>query len=64
MAIADVFDALTSVRPYKETWSADKVFEYLREESGKHLDPELVDVMLSIRKSIEKIRDKHISALH
>lgn len=64
VAIADVFDALTSVRPYKDAWSIDQAFEYLREEGGKHLDPELVDVMLSIRKSIEKIRDEHISALH
>lgn len=64
VAIADVFDALTSARPYKEAWPVDKAFDYLREESGKHLDPELVDVMLSIRKSIVKIRDEHISSLH
>jgi len=64
VAVADVFDALTSVRPYKDAWSIDQAFEYLRNEGGKHLDPELVDIMLSIRKSIEKIRDDHISALH
>ncbi|MFM9834611.1 MAG: HD domain-containing phosphohydrolase [Methylophilaceae bacterium] len=64
VAVADVFDALTSVRPYKEAWSIDQAFNYLKEESGKHLDPELVDVMISIRKTIEKIRDEHISSLH
>ncbi len=64
VAVADVFDALTSIRPYKDAWSIDQAFEYIRNEGGKHLDPELVDIMLSIRKSIEKIRDDHISALH
>jgi two-component system response regulator RpfG len=64
VAVADVFDALTSSRPYKQAWSIDQAFDYLREESGKHLDPELVDVMISIRKTIEKIRDEHISSLH
>ena len=49
VAIADVFDALTSVRPYKEAWSIDKALEYVREESGKHFDPELVRVMLTMR---------------
>lgn len=64
VAIADVLDALTSVRPYKEAWSIEKAFEYIDEESGKHFDPELVSVMLSIRKSVEKIRDEHASAIH
>ncbi len=64
VAIADVLDALTSVRPYKEAWSIEKAFEYIDEESGKHFDPELVSIMLSIRKSVEKIHDEHASAIH
>lgn len=64
VAIADVFDALTSERPYKKAWSIDKTFKYLKEESGKHFDPDLVATMLSIRKSIEKIFNTHTSALH
>ena len=64
VAIADVLDALTSIRPYKEAWPIEKAFNYINDESGKHFDPELVNVMLSIRKSVEKIHDEHASAVH
>jgi two-component system response regulator RpfG len=59
VAIADVFDALTSVRPYKEAWSIDKALEYVSNESGKHFDPELVTAMLSMRTLLEKIHAEH-----
>lgn len=42
VAVADVFDALTSVRPYKEKWSVDETMSYFRKESGAHFDPALV----------------------
>ena len=42
-AIADVFDALTSERPYKKAFSNEKAFEILEEGKGKHFDPELID---------------------
>lgn len=42
VAVADVFDALTSKRPYKEAWSLQRGLEYLREQSGKHFDPAVV----------------------
>lgn len=42
VAIADVFDALTSKRPYKKAWSVDEAFTLLREQAGKHFDPQLV----------------------
>lgn len=45
-AISDVFDALTSERHYKKAWSFDKTAHLLREESGKHFDPDLVDIFL------------------
>ena len=41
-AISDVFDALTSVRPYKHAWPVEKALAYIRENSGTHFDPELV----------------------
>jgi len=41
-AIADVFDALTSDRPYKKAWSVADAVELIESESGKHFDPELV----------------------
>jgi len=42
VAIADVFDALTSERPYKAAWSVEKALALIESESGKHFDPELV----------------------
>lgn len=39
VAVADVFDALTSNRPYKRAWSFQDAMNYLRSESGKHFDP-------------------------
>jgi len=41
-AVADVFDALTSHRPYKQAWSFQEALRYVRSESGKHFDPECV----------------------
>lgn len=42
VAVADVFDALTSRRPYKEAWPVDKALATLRQDAGKHFDPEMV----------------------
>lgn len=42
IALADVFDALTSKRPYKEPWTIEATVNYIQNESGKHFDPELV----------------------
>lgn len=64
VAVADVFDALTSVRPYKEAWDIDKALEYVRQESGKHFDPEIVDALLSIRDLLAKIQSEHATAIH
>ena len=64
VAIADVLDALTSKRPYKEAWSMDRAFEYIEAESGKHFDPHLAAVTLSIREKIEAITDKADTHLH
>ncbi len=45
VALADVFDALYSRRPYKEAWPLEKVMEYLDSQKGKHFDPALVDLL-------------------
>lgn len=42
VAVADVFDALTSKRPYKEAWPVERALALLDEESGNHFDPEVV----------------------
>jgi two-component system, response regulator RpfG len=64
VAIADVFDALTSVRPYKAAWPIEDAFDYLQNESGKHFDPTLVNAMLSIRSIITSIHQEHASSFH
>ncbi|HEX7556648.1 MAG TPA: HD domain-containing phosphohydrolase [Leptolinea sp.] len=47
-AIVDVWDALRSDRPYRKAWPDGKVMEYLKEESGKHFDPQVVDAFLGL----------------
>jgi putative two-component system response regulator len=56
-AIADVFDALTSKRPYKEPFSVEKAFEIMAEDRGKSFDPELLDAFFSIKTEIADIRN-------
>ncbi|WP_282338381.1 HD domain-containing phosphohydrolase [Pseudomonas sp. PS02288] len=46
VAIADVFDALTSVRPYKAAWTVEDALDLLRRESGRHFDPRLVELFM------------------
>lgn len=46
VGMVDVFDALTSARPYKEAWNFEHVRRYMAEQRGKHFDPHLVDVFL------------------
>ncbi len=55
VAVADVFDALVSERPYKPAWPLDKAFSLISSESGKHFDPQLAEIFLSHRQEIEKI---------
>lgn len=55
MAVADVFDALCSVRSYKEAYSIDKAFNILNESKGSHFEPVLVDIMMELRSDLEKI---------
>ena len=43
-ALADVWDALTSSRPYRKAWSYKKTLTYIKQESGKHFEPRLVDI--------------------
>ena len=45
-AVIDVWDALTSDRPYRNAWKPDKVMEYIQENAGTHFDPQVVDAFL------------------
>jgi len=52
VAVADVFDALTSKRPYKDAWTVEETIAHIKEQSGKHFDPQLVDLFIE---NIDKI---------
>ena len=60
-AIADVFDALTSKRPYKEPFSLEKSFEIIKGNKGNHFDPDVVEAFFSIDKDIIRIKQEYQS---
>ena len=47
-AVADVWDALTSDRPYRPAWTKENTLEYLRAQSGKHFDPQVLEKFMEI----------------
>jgi HD-GYP domain-containing protein (c-di-GMP phosphodiesterase class II) len=47
-AVADVWDALRSDRPYRKAWSDEKALKYIREQAGKHFDPRVVEAFLQM----------------
>jgi putative two-component system response regulator len=49
-AIVDVWDALTSNRPYRSAWTKEKALSYIQEQSDKHFDPQVVDMFLKMIK--------------
>ena len=59
VALADVFDALTSERPYKKAWPVSEAVKYIREMSGKQFDPELVEIFISILPTVQEISDSY-----
>ena len=44
----DVYDALTSDRPYRKAWSEKDALDYIAEQSGKHFDPEVAEIFLKL----------------
>ena len=55
VALADVFDALTSARPYKPAWPADKALAYIREQRGIQFDPQLTDLFMGCLDEIGEV---------
>ncbi len=55
VAVADVFDALISKRPYKRAWSIDEALRYISDESGKLFDPACVAALMRGRERVEEI---------
>jgi len=60
VAVADVFDALTSKRPYKEAWDTDKAFEILKQMSGEKLDTDCVQALVNNRERVEAIKTQFL----
>jgi HD-GYP domain-containing protein (c-di-GMP phosphodiesterase class II) len=59
VAIADVYDALSSARSYKESWDETRVLEILQQERGKQFDPKMIDIFLSIIDVIRNIASQY-----
>ncbi len=59
VAIADVFDALSMDRPYKDAWPLDKTLKLIKEEAGEHFDPHLVTLFLNSLPAILEIQKKY-----
>lgn len=58
VAVADVFDALTNVRPYKQAWSLEAARTFLLENSGTHFDPKCVEALLKRWPAVLDIREQ------
>jgi response regulator RpfG family c-di-GMP phosphodiesterase len=60
VAIADVYDALSSQRVYKEAWDQEQVLDELRKERGKHFDPEMIDAFFIALDSINAVSKRYV----
>ena len=59
VALADVYDALSSKRSYKEAWDEQKVLNIIKEERGKHFDPDVVDSFFEVLDVIRSISQRY-----
>ena len=58
VAVADVYDALTTCRPYKARWDEQRALAYLEAERGKHFDPQCVDALLANLDAVRHIQSQ------
>jgi len=58
VAVADVYDALTSVRPYKAAWPSAQAMDYVASQAGKHFDPRMVAAFLGSKDEVLKIQSE------
>jgi two-component system, response regulator RpfG len=56
VAVADVYDALTSVRPYKNAWGSEQAFEYVTGQAGRHFDPRMVEAFSGMKKQVLQVQ--------
>ena len=59
-SVADVFDALTSERPYKKAWSIDDAISLIQKEKEQHFDSRLVDLFIDRLPVILEIKEKFL----
>jgi len=59
VAVADVFDALTSKRPYKDAWSIEKALKVMRDDAGKHFDPVVISALEAAMPKVLEIYNEH-----
>ncbi len=59
VAVVDVFDALTTKRPYKKAFTNDEAYTIIREGRGQHFDPQIVDHFFNNIREIEEIQNKY-----
>ncbi len=64
VAVADVYDALTSKRVYKDSFSDDTAIAIIDDEAGKHFDPAIVEAFLSVKARFQEIRAQFSEALN
>jgi HD-GYP domain-containing protein (c-di-GMP phosphodiesterase class II) len=58
-SVIDVFDALTSDRPYRKAWSAEKTLEHIKSGSGSHFDPKVVKLFFGMMNGKEELHNKN-----
>ncbi len=61
-AVADVFDALQSERPYKKAWNIERTLEYMREQRARHFDPECIDAFFNRLEQILAVKSRFSDA--
>lgn len=59
VAIADVFDALTSVRPYKKAWTVEDAVDLLKSGAGDHFDPQLVPLFVEVLPEVVSVKEEY-----
>jgi putative two-component system response regulator len=57
--VADIFDALTSERPYKEAWTVEHAVKFIKNKSGMNFDPEVVEALIKVIPEIVIIKEKY-----
>ena len=55
VSLADVFDALSTKRPYKDPWTFEEITAFFKDEKGNHFDPSLVDLFIANLSKVEQI---------